>query len=517
MRSAGLVGALTLLSRILGLVRDAVVAALFPKRVTDAFFVAFTIPNVLRRLFAEGTLTIAFIPVFTEYKLRDEREARILVDAAFTNLAMVLFVVSLTGVLVAPWLVRLFAWGYTSDPAKFAMATHLTQVMFPYIFFVSLTALAMGVLNTNRHFAGPAISPVLLNLSMIGCVLGLGPFLERFGVPLVYSLAIGVLVGGASQLLLQLPIMARFGYRPHIRFQPNHPGVKKIARLMGPAIFGLALYQINVLLARLLASFLQQGAVTYLYYAQRLIEFPLGVFAVAMATAATPAYSDQIHRGDLDGMKTTLADSLRLTFFIVLPSIAGLVSLGLPLVAAFFQRGHFTYGSTIETYHALVAFCVGLWAGAAVRQIVPAFYALEDSKTPVFAAAAGLVTYLAMGLSLMGPMRHVGLALAVSASSIVNVGYLAVALRRKLGRLGWRAVAISVLRSGFASAVMAVALVRMARLGSWRLGIMNRHNAVVLAASLGVAALVYFGVSALLHSPEMGELFTAIRHRVRRS
>lgn len=505
---------MTLLSRILGLIRDAVVAALFPKRVTDAFFVAFTIPNVLRRLFAEGTLTIAFIPVFTEYKLRDEHEARILVDAAFTNLAMVLFAVSVTGVLAAPWLVRLFAWGYQSDPAKFAMATHLTQVMFPYIFFVSLTALAMGVLNTNGHFAGPAISPVLLNLSMIGCVLGLGPLLKRVGVPLVYSLAIGVLVGGASQILLQLPIMARFGYRPRIRFQFDHPGVKKIARLMGPAIFGLALYQINVLLARLLASFLQQGAVTYLYYAQRLIEFPLGVFAVAMATAATPAYSDQIRRGDLDGMKRTLADSLRLTFFIVLPSIAGLVSLGLPLVVAFFQRGRFTYGSTLQTYHALVAFCAGLWAGAAVRQIVPAFYALEDSKTPVLAAAAGLVTYLAMGLSLMGPLRHVGLALAVSASSIVNVSYLAVVLRRRLGRLGWRAVAVSVLRSGFAAAVMALALARMARMGNWRLGILNGRNAAVLGSSLVVAAIIYFGISALLRSPELVELYTAIRHRV---
>ncbi len=516
-RSAGLVGALTLVSRVLGLVRDAVVAALFPRRLTDAFFVAFTIPNVLRRLLAEGALTIAFIPVFTEYRVRSEQEARRFVDSAFTSLVLLLLAVSAAGVLAAPWLVRLFAWGFSENPSKFALAVTLTRIMFPYIFFASLTALAMGVLNTSGHFAGPALAPALLNVGIIGSVLVLGPVLSHMaGVPLIDSLAIGVLVGGAAQIGLQIPIMARFGYRPRIRFDPNHPGVRKVARLMGPAVFGLALYQLNVLLARLLASFLASGAVTYLYYAQRLIEFPMGVFAVAVATAATPEYSAHLARGDKDRFKTTLADSLRLTMFIVIPSTAGLLAFGLPLTVAFFQRGRFDYGASLATYHALAAFTMGLWAGASVRQIVPAYYALDDSKTPVRAAGAGLLTYLVVGLSLMGPLGHVGLALAVSASSMVNIALLAYVLRRRMGRLGWRAVAISSLRAAGASLVMAAGLWWVARFGRWEQGLASGRNILVLLAGLMVAALLYFGTARLLGSPEPAELLASLKRRKKR-
>lgn len=516
-RSAGLVGALTLISRVLGLLRDAVIAAVFPKKLTDAFFVAFTIPNVLRRLLAEGALTIAFIPTFTDYhRHRASKEAKEFVYSAFTTLCVILLVVSVLGVLGAPLLVKAFAWGYADDPEKFALAVRLTQVMFPYIFFVSLTALAMGVLNTLGHFAGPAVSPVLLNLGMIGCVLALSPVMERFGVPPIYSLGVGVLVGGTGQLVLQLPLMARFGYLPRLRWNPTHPGVKKVARLMGPAVFGLALYQLNVLLARLLASFLEDGAVTYLYYAQRLIEFPMGVFAVAVATAATPTFSAHVKSGDLDKMKETLGNTLRLTLFIVIPSMVGLVALGEPLVAAFFQRGRFSHDMTLATYHALMAFTLGLWAAACIRQLVPAYYALDDSKTPVKAAGVGLLVYVGAGLALMGPLGHVGLALAVSASSVVNLTILAAVLRKRLGRLGWRRVFVSGVKQAVAAAVMGAGIYFIGRQGRWERGLGDLRNAGVLLAALSVAAVLYFGSCALLKSPELGELWQGLRRRGRR-
>lgn len=516
LRSAGLVSGLTLLSRVAGLARDAVIAAFFSKRVTDAFFVAFTIPNVLRRLLGEGALTIAFIPIFSDHvRKEDPAEARRFVHAAFTTMTFILLGVSILGVLAAPILVRLFAWGYLDHPDKFAAAVGLTRVMFPYIFFASLTALAMGVLNTVGHFSAPAASPVLLNLFMILFVVAMGPLLEPAGVPLIYSLALGVLAGGLAQLMLQIPWMAKHGYLPRFRINFGHPGVKRVARLMAPAVFGLALYQVNVLLARLLASFLPHGAVSYIYYAQRLVEFPMGVFAVAVATAAMPRFSEHAGSGEIRKLKRTLNDSLRLTLFIVVPSIVGLMALGVPLISAFFQRGRFTYDMTWATYQALAGFCAGLWAAACVRQLVPAFYALKDSKTPVRSAAISLVVYIFTGLLLMRPLQHLGLALAVSAASIVNVSILTVKLRKRLGRLGLRTVARSAGRSVIASGVMACGVVALARLGRWELGISNLRNVSVLAACLVAALALYFGSAWLLHCPELKEFAAALKKRRR--
>lgn len=515
-RAAGWVGLLTLASRVLGLVRDMVVAALFSKSTTDAFFVAFTIPNVLRHLLAEGSLTVAFIPIFTDYRQnRGEAETRRFLDAAWTTLALVLLVVSVLGVIAAPVLVRLFAWGYVSDPAKFELAVRLTQVMFPFIFFVSLVALCMGVLNTAGHFTAPALAPVLLNVMMIASTVVLWRPLEAAGYPPIYGLAIGVLAGGLAQLVLQLPAMAHRGYLPHLVRQFRHPGVTRMAKLMAPAVFGLALYQVNVLLARLLASFLPEGAVTYLYYSQRLIEFPMGIFAVAVATAAMPTLSRHAAAGDFQQLKATFADSLRLTMFIILPAMVGLLAVGEPLIAVMFERGRFTPEMTHQTYLALVGFVVSLWAAAGIRILVPVYYAMEDSRTPVKVAALSLLVYIASGLVLMWPLEHFGLALAISLSSMVNFLTLLFLLRRRLGRLGLRALASSGLRAAAASLVMGAAawgisqiLARPGWERGWpRLG--------VVLASVVVAGVIYFGAAVLLRSPEVGELWTAMRRRRR--
>lgn len=518
LRAAGWVGLLTLASRVLGLLRDMVIAALFHKTITDAFFVAFTIPNVLRRLLAEGSLTVAFIPIFTEYRERHGlEESRRMFHATWTTMLLLLLGVCVVGVLASPGLVRLFAWGFADEPAKFDLAVRLTQIMFPYIFFVSLLALCMGVLNTTGHFTAPAVAPVLLNIAMIGATLALWRPLTNLGVHPIYGLAAGVIAGGLVQLLLQYPPLISRGYRPRLRFEPRHPGVTRTLKLMAPAIFGLALYQINVILARLLASFLPDGTVTYLYYAQRLIEFPMGIFAVAVATAAMPRLSRHATAGELSEVRTVFADSLRLTNFIVIPAMVGLLAIGEPIIAVLFERGRFTPEMTVLTGEALAGFCLGLWAAAGVRLAVPVFYALEDSRTPVKVAGLALLVYIGVGLALMWPLKHLGLALAISASTIVNFTLLMIFLRRRLGRLGLRAVLSSAVRSLVAAGLMGAAAWAVCQLPRWLPALAGFGRGwgrlALLAVALTVAGVVYFGTAAALRCPEPGELAAALRRR----
>lgn len=514
-RVAGWLGLLTLASRVLGMVRDMVIAALFAKATTDAFVVAFTIPNVLRRLLAEGSLTVAFIPVFTETRERQgDAAARELLNVTWTFLSAVLLVVSVVGVLAAPWLVHLFAAGFADEPARFDLAVRLTRVMFPYIFFVSLMALSMGVLNTLDHFTTPAVAPVLLNVMMIGTTAALWHPLRSAGYNPIYGLALGVILGGVAQLLLQLPGLARRGYFPKPRpgLALRHPGLRRVLRLMAPAVFGLALYQVNVIVARLLASFLDPGSVTYLYYSQRLMELPMGIFAVAVATAAMPALSRHAASGDMPRLKRVFADSVRLNYFIVLPATVGLLIVGEPLIAVIFERGRFTSAMTAETYRALVGFAVGLPAAAGVRLIVPVYYALGNSRTPVKIAAVSLVVFLGAGLALMGPLGHLGLALAISLATTVNFGLLLLGLRRRLGRLGLRAVARSLAKATGASVAMAGVAWGLTH---WLLtGASASSSATRVAALLGVvivSAAVYFGVASLLRCGEVGELAQGLR------
>lgn len=513
-RSAGVVGLFTLLSRILGLVRDAVVAARFPKAATDVFFVAFTIPNVLRQLLAEGALAVAFIPVFTEYKEHHSLdEARAMLRAMLGAALLVLCLVTAAGALGAPGVVRLFAYGFVDEPEKLALAVQLTRLMFSFLVFVGLTALAMGVLNTHRHFAAPAAAPVVLNVVIIATVYLAAGAATRLGLPPIFALALGVLLGGAGQLLLQLPFLARHRMLVAPGLGLRHPGVVRVGKLLLPAVFGLAIYQINIILSRQLASFLDEGSISALYYSQRLIEFPMGIFAVAIATVSMPSLSSQANAGDLEGLKATYRYALGLTLFIMLPATAGLFALALPLTAVLFQRGRFSHELARLTARTLQGFLVGMWAGAGVRQTVPAFYAQKDTRTPVKVACLTVVVYAGTALLLRGPLGTLGLALAVAASSTVNFLTLLALLRRRLGPMGLRSLGNSALRALVAAAAAGLAAWGVARLGLWEEGGRAARNYGVLLGAVVAGIVVFVALARLLRSPELGELLRALRRR----
>ncbi len=512
-RKAGVVALFTLASRVLGLVRDSVTAALFPRGATDAFFVAFTIPNVFRYLLAEGSLVIAFIPVFTEYRKRSEEEARRLAAATLGAALVVVGLVCLAGIALAPWIVRLFAEGFVADRERFDLTVWLTRAMFPYLLFVAVAALAMGVLNTLGHFSTPAASPVALNAVIIATVLCASTAMAALGLPPVTSLAAGVVLGGVAQVLLSLVPLARRGYLVWPRLELAHPGVRRIGRLMAPALFGLIVYQVNILLARRFASFLGEGAVSSLYYAQRLVELPMGLFAFSVATATTPELAVHVAEGQGERFKETFRESLALTLFMVIPASAALATLGVPICAVLFQRGRFDWSATRDTSAALVGFAAGMWAAAGVRATVPAFYAIGETRAPVRMALVGLVAYVASALVLRGPLGAPGLAFAVAIASAAQFAGLAAALRRRLGRLGMRALARSVARVLAASAVACAGAWAVSLAGRWEQGGALARNYVVLAAAVAAGVALYVAAASALGCPELARVREALRRR----
>lgn len=510
-RAAGVVGTATFLSRILGFVRDVVIAGFFGAGLaSDAFFVAFRIPNLLRRLFAEGSLTVAFIPVFSEYLTRHGREEAFkLARSGMRMLSIILAVTAVAGILAAPLIVHIIAPGFTNSPEKYQLCVDLTRFMFPYIFFIGLVALCMGILNVLGHFAAPALAPVFLNLAMITSVLLLSPRLER---P-VFGLAVGVLLGGLLQLLLQIPFLLKNGVRFWQKTKIYHPGLKRIGLLMLPAVFGAAVYQINMVIGTLLASLLPEGSVSYLYYADRLVQFPLGIFAIATATAVLPSLSKQVAEKDFEGLRETFCHAMNFVLFITIPAMAGLVVLREPIVRLLFERGAFDAATVRLTAVALLYYCAGLWAFAAVRIVVSMFYALQDTKTPVKMAVVSIGVNIVMGIVLMGPLKHGGLALATSLASVVNLLLLVWALRRKIGMLGWRLIMVSAGRSLAASLLMGGAVWGMS------IWIIPRDHHASLKLLLGVTGAVAAGVavyavlSFIFGSPEFFRFVKTLRRR----
>jgi len=516
-RAAGVVGFFTFLSRILGLVRDMVLAFFFGTGMTmDAFVAAFRIPNLLRRLFAEGSLTIVFIPVFTEYlTTRTKKDAFDLARIVLTFLVLILVGVTLMGVLFAPWLVRIQAWGFGSSGVKYDLTVFLTRITFPYIFFVSTVAFFMGVLNSLRRFAAPAAAPIFLNVGIIGAAYLISPHLAQ---PIV-GVAIGVLIGGILQVGLQIPWVIKEGLKFFPLWQPDHPAVKRIGMLMLPAIFGSAVYQLNSYIGTLLASFLAEGSVSWLYYADRLVQFPLGVFAIAISTAALPSLSTHAAKKDLDKFAETLSHSLRLVFFIILPSMVGLIILGRPIIQVLLERGEFDAYSTLMTNRALFFYVLGLWAFSGIRVIVSAFYALQDTKTPVKVAFVAFLVNLFFSLVLMGPLKHAGIALALSLSSTIQFFLLIFFLQRKIQMDDLRPILISALKCSFAATVMGLGVFYIH--SKWLLldpGVGLLRMITNLAGLIIIGIIIYFMVTRIIGCRELasiGEMFRPLLRRIR--
>ncbi|HBA88748.1 MAG TPA: murein biosynthesis integral membrane protein MurJ [Geobacter sp.] len=513
-RAAGVLGAATMLSRIMGMVRDMVVSRLFGAGMyTDAFFAAFQIPNMLRRFFAEGALTSAFVPTFSEwYTNKGEDEARDLVNVCFTALTMVMAAITIAGIVLSPQIVHLMFPGFANNPEKVSVTILLNRLMFPYIFFVSLVALCMGILNTLRHFFTPAVSTVFLNLSMILCALLLH---DRFQVPIV-ALAVGVLIGGVLQLVLQLPVLYRKGFPIRPNFNLAHPALKRIALLMGPSVFGVGVYYLNIAVGSILASLLPEGSVSYLYYAQRLFEFPQGIFTVSVAQAVLPSMSRQAAAGDMDALKESLSYGVRLTLFITIPAMVGLIFCATPIFSLLFMGGAFTYAKAVNCGTALVYYSVGLTFVALVRVLVPAFYALKDTKTPVMIAFIAFILNLLFSVLLMRPMLHGGLALASSLSALGNMLLLLWFLRKKVGPFGGRAILFSGVKGVLASVPMAVVVYLIMRLIDWSPAGERLLKGGVLGAGILAGMAVFLVAAHLLRCEEARDAVGLFKKKVLR-
>ena len=511
-KAAGVVGAATMLSRVFGFIRDMVVAGYFGAGLTtDAFFVAFRIPNLLRRLLGEGSLTVSFVPVFTEYlKKKSFREAGELANVAFTALSALLVIVALAGMLFSPLIVTFMAPGFVKFPQQYELTVFLNRLMFPYVFFICLVALCMGILNSLRHFAIPALSPVVLNIAMITATLTLRGFFQE---PIT-ALAVGVLIGGVLQLAMQWPILVRMGMRLRPDFRFSHPGLKQIGRLMIPSILGSAVYQINIFIGTILASFLPRGSVSFLYYADRIVELPLGVFAIAVGTAALPSFSEQVATGDFTRLKNTISFSLRLILFIAIPATVALIILRVPIISVLFQRGAFNASSTLLTAEALLFYALGLWAFSAIRIIDSAFFSIQDRKSPLKVAFLSLFVNLVGSIILMYPLKHGGLALATSLASAVNVITLAVILRKKIGAFLDGEFYHSLWRTIIASLLMGGALLLIPFLTRWDNAGSLHSRLYFLIVGVTVGLAVFLLSSRLLKNQELMMLIGAVKRRL---
>jgi putative peptidoglycan lipid II flippase len=494
----GSIGTATLASRVLGFVRDMVVALVFGAGpVTDAFFVAFRIPNILRRLLAEGALSTAVIPVFTEYaSTRSREDFRRLLRAILGAALVVLGTTAVLGIVAAPWIVRAIAPGFADDPAQEHLVVLLTRVMFPYVVLVGLAALAMGALNAEHRFFAAALGPAVLNVGMIAGVLVLSGQTE----PPIVALAVGVLAGGVGQLLVQLPDLRATGLLVGPSGELRHPALARVARLLVPAVFGLAAVQVMVFVNTLLASLLPAGAISFLYYADRVMEFPLGVFGIALASASLPAMSRQAAAGDTRALAGTLNFALRLAIYICVPATVGLVLLRTPITRILFERGRFTPADTLATADALTGYAVGLVGFATARIAAQAFYAVGQPGAAVRVGVLAVAANIVAAVALMRPLQHAGLAYAASLGAYVNVLALLWLARRRFGPLGLRALLGSALRSLAAAVPLAAWCVVASTPLALRRGI--ALDALLLIAVIAVGGGVFWLASVAVRSPE---------------
>lgn len=489
---------MTLLSRVLGLVRDVVIAIFFgAKDQTDAFFVAFKIPNYFRRLFAEGGFSQAFVPVLSEFKThKTEAEVQELVDYVCGTLAGVLFLITVVGVIAAPILIFIFASGFSSEEGKFELTVSMLRITFPYLLLISLTAMAGGILNTYKRFTVPAFTPVLLNVSIILCVIYLAPQMER---P-VMALAWGVFIAGVVQLLFQIPFLLQIKKLPKPKFQWQHAGVQKVFKLMVPTLFAGSVAQINIMISMMIASWLAAGSISWLYYSDRLMEFPLGVFGIALATVILPNLSEQHAKGSPKEFARLMDWALRWVCIIGIPAAVALIIISRPLLATIFNYGEFTQNDVDMSQESLIAYALGLMSLILVKVLSNGFFARQDTKTPVKIALIAMAVNIVMSLALVYPLQHAGLALATSIAATVNAGLLFYILKRDSViaiQPGWRRLFYQIfLGVGF----MAVCLymidpgVEFWHLASISQRVMQLTILVVVGAVIYFAALYVFGL-----------------------
>ena len=507
-RSASIIGAATMTSRLLGLVRDQVLAYLFGAgNAMDAFTIGFRIPNLMRDLFAEGAMSAAFVPTFTRRLAALGRDEAWKLGNQLINVLIVttgLLVVA--GIVFAAPLVSLFAGDYAEVPGKLELTTTLTRIMLPFLSLVAIAAAFMGMLNSLQHFFTPALSPAMFNLAMIASGFALVPLMPRLGLPPITGMAIGAIAGGFGQVIMQWPALHRAGYRYRPMLNLRDPGLREILRLMGPGTLGLAAVQINLLVNTVLATGEGTGAVSWLSYAFRLMYLPIGLFGVSIATAILPALSQQAVRGAPDAMRQTISSALRLTLMLNVPATIGLVALATPIVALIFERGSFTAADTAATAAALACYAPGLLGYSAVKIVVPSFYALGDSRTPALISVGSVALNVALNLLLVKFLGYRGLALGTAIAAVVNAVTLLHVLRRRLGGLEDRRLVTALAKITVAAACMGLAAAAAER---WLASVWPTPEVlgqtIRLGSAIAVGLVVLAGTARVLRIEEFDE------------
>ena len=519
MRAAGLAGSATMASRILGLVREQVLAHAFgASHQMDAFNVAFRLPNLVRDLFAEGAMTAAFVPTFSRTLAREGREAAwTLGRRALTGLLLVTSVVAVAGMVFADPLTRAFAAEYAQVPGKFELTVLLTRVMYPFLPLVAVSVAAMGMLNALGRFFVPALAPAMFNVASIICVLLLVPLMPAFGVEPVMALAVAVLIGGLGQVLLQWPALREEGFRFRFDLAPRDPGLREILLLMGPGTLGVAATQFNVYVNTVLATGEQPGAVSWLNYAFRIMYLPIGLFGVSIASASLPLLSSHAAREDAAAVRQTLSHALRLMLVLTVPATVGLMVLATPIVKMLFERGKFTPTDTSAVAFALVTYAPGLIGYSAVKVLSPTFYALRDTRTPVVVSVVSVLTNAVLNVVLVRFYGYLGLSLGTALASLLNAALLLVLLRRRLGGLDGGRLAATLLRISAASAVMGIVAWGLHAWLATRVLAGDLFVMQVLRVGLAIgAALIVLGVAArVLRLRELDEASAKLMRRLR--
>jgi len=499
-RSTGIVALSTLCSRFLGLFRDILMASFFgAARIADVFYIAFMIPNLFRRLVAEGALTISFVPVYTETLHKEGKaEALSLAQKTMSVQSLAVFLIVMAGVFFSPEIMTLFFKRFDSAET-FNLSIQLTRFMFPYLFFAAFVAFSMGYLNSHRHFFAPAFAPVLLNVGIISGIL----IFSSFFVTPIFGVALGVIAGGFLQLLLQLPYLIRHGFKFRVSVDFKHEGIRKIFRMLGPALFGIAVYQINILINNMLATMLPEGSVTYIYFTNRLTELVLGVFIVSIGSVVLPEMSRLNVTENKGDFRELFSDSISSALFLAVPAAVALGVIGLEILSVFFMRGNFTFADTVNTYHALMAASMGIVFVSVLRITTQAYYSMKDMKTPVISAAISLVINITLGYTLMQTeLKHAGLTLANSISAMVQAGILIVLVQKRAVGIDGKRILSSLVRFVAASAVMGGLIWKLSFLADWEIDSFFYRTFIlgVIVASGGTA---YFLVNYILRTREM--------------